>query len=227
MAQPIQIKRTLKPDNPPDPLLNGELSVELAEPIRLWVGTPTGNITLIDAARSISDEYLPKTGGAMVGPLSVFDPVEPRHAVTKRYVDTLLSSQKDQSETWQTTIKRYVDTAIERISSGLRIVGALVLEKSGKASVITGTANGIARWQLQLADSSQETGGNAGSNLAVVCYADNGERIIAPLIIVRATGAVLLAQDPKQPMQAATKQYVDERIAALEAALSKFDALRT
>jgi hypothetical protein len=39
--QKVQIRRTATPNNPPVGLSEGELSVEMANPLRLWVGVPT------------------------------------------------------------------------------------------------------------------------------------------------------------------------------------------
>jgi hypothetical protein len=41
MVEKIQIKRTPTPNNPPASLAPGELSVEMSNPTRLWVGVPT------------------------------------------------------------------------------------------------------------------------------------------------------------------------------------------
>jgi hypothetical protein len=68
----IKIKRTSTPNAPPTALAPGELSVEMADPLRLWVGVPpeldaTSKKLLID--KSIG--YLPLTGGDMTGPIYV------------------------------------------------------------------------------------------------------------------------------------------------------------
>jgi hypothetical protein len=42
MTSRIQHRRTSTPNSPPVGLLPGELSVEMADPLRLWVGVPTG-----------------------------------------------------------------------------------------------------------------------------------------------------------------------------------------
>jgi len=41
MVVPIQIKRTSVPGSSPIGLLPGELSIEMANPTRLWVGVPS------------------------------------------------------------------------------------------------------------------------------------------------------------------------------------------
>ena len=43
MAQTIQLRRTTTLNNPPSSLANGELAAGLTDnPVRLWIGTPTG-----------------------------------------------------------------------------------------------------------------------------------------------------------------------------------------
>ena len=65
------------------------------------------------------------------------------------------------------------------------------------------------RWQWLL-DGFPESGGNAGDNLALFNYADNGAWLgQQPLTITRATGLVTLAGDPTANLGVATKQYVD------------------
>jgi hypothetical protein len=54
---------------------------------------------------------------------------------------------------------------------------------------ITSQVNGLARWGLYLGNGTAETGSNAGSNFALVRFADNGAQIDVPFSIVRATGA--------------------------------------
>ena len=60
MAPVVQIKRTLNPNSPPGALAEGELSVELGGPIRLWVGLPSdpnGKILLVDSSVGTIDAY--------------------------------------------------------------------------------------------------------------------------------------------------------------------------
>jgi len=54
--QKVQIRRTATPNNPPVNLAEGELSVEMANPLRLWVGVPTS----IDASgkRLLTSPYV-------------------------------------------------------------------------------------------------------------------------------------------------------------------------
>jgi hypothetical protein len=50
------------------------------------------------------------------------------------------------------------------------------------------------RWQLYMASTEAESGGNAGSNFQILSYADNGAPLATPLKIDRATAKVTLAR---------------------------------
>jgi len=70
----VQINRTPTPNNPPVALLEGELSVEMATPTRLWVGVPvaldpTGKKLLHDS--TVLGSYVLKTGDTMSGNLNL------------------------------------------------------------------------------------------------------------------------------------------------------------
>lgn len=59
----VQIKRTSTSNTPPVGLLPGELAVEMASPLRLWVGVPT----LLDPSEKklLIDMTFPTNGAAM------------------------------------------------------------------------------------------------------------------------------------------------------------------
>ena len=73
-----------------------------------------------------------------------------------------------------------------------------------------------ARWQIMLGD-TKDAAGNTGNNFAVFRFDNTGLPLGKPLAIDRATGQVLLANDPTQPLSVATKQYVDTKVAAVPA----------
>jgi len=74
-----------------------------------------------------------------------------------------------------------------------------------------------ARWQIMLGD-TKDAAGNTGNNFAVFRFDNTGLPLGKPLAIDRATGQVLLANDPTQPLSVATKQYVDTKVAAVPVA---------
>jgi hypothetical protein len=100
---------------------------------------------------------------------------------------------------------------------GGQLTGPLAINTaSGVARSYFGQTNGQPRWELQLGDTTAETGSNSGSNLGLIAYGDTGVKL--PILnINRATGAithqtpVVLAADPVTPFQAATKEYVDNK----------------
>ena len=72
-------------------------------------------------------------------------------------------------------------------------VTSLVLNKTatgGRGDVLWGRTNNLNRWAISLADSTTESGANAGSNFSITRYTDAGAFIDNPLTINRATGAV-------------------------------------
>ena len=70
------------------------------------------------------------------------------------------------------------------------------------------------RWIIFGANAEAETGGSAGSNFAINGYSDTGALIATALSINRQTERIALAGDPVNPLEAATKQYVDARPSA-------------
>lgn len=75
-------------------------------------------------------------------------------------------------------------------------------------SIIGATLNTV-RWQMSLGDATPEAGANAGSNFELNACSDAGGVIVRALFVERATGFVSVAVDPVQPLQVATKRYVD------------------
>ena len=100
MATPprLQIKRTLTANNPPAALEEGELSVELGGPIRLWAGHPTdpaGKVLLTDSSaggggpvdaytKAESDgRFVNIDGDTMTGLLAINGPGDARLTINK------------------------------------------------------------------------------------------------------------------------------------------------
>jgi len=68
---------------------------------------------------------------------------------------------------------------------------AIILNKAnGGSSSIVSTTAGSSRWRLDMGDAAGEGGGNAGSNLYLRRYGDDGSQLSIPLAIDRASGAV-------------------------------------
>jgi hypothetical protein len=87
----------------------------------------------------------------------------------------------------------------------------VVLAKTAtnQSTGIMGRNGGLPRWDLILGSGEAETGGNAGSRLALNRFSDAGAYIDTPLIMSRATGRLELTNAPVDPQDAATKAYVD------------------
>src|SRR6187402_299809 len=164
----VQIKRTPTNNNPPPPglLEEGELAVEMGDPLRLWVGVPiaqdpSGKKLL--AYRGSGDPWVDVTGDTMTG-----------------------------------------DLVIRKASP------ALVLDRTAGDAAVVGMLNGALRWVERLGDTTAESGANAGSHYLLQAYNDAGAAI-APAILMgkRATNRLAVAGNPIDPLDIATKQYVD------------------
>lgn len=71
---------------------------------------------------------------------------------------------------------------------------------AGFAANLFSRTNGISRWQVQMANATAEAGANAGSNFAIVRYADAGTLIDVPFSINRASGDVTLTKSLLAPV---------------------------
>src|SRR5215472_17524285 len=126
----VQHRRTATANNPPPDnfLLEGEFCIEMADPIRLWIGVPTaldptGRKLFYDAFIDAPDDLnvygrgqaawqpvLPLSGGTLTGPLTLAsDPVNPLDAVTLQYMIAHTSTAigctllvQDTTPAWQT-----------------------------------------------------------------------------------------------------------------------------
>jgi len=63
---------------------------------------------------------------------------------------------------------------------------------SGTNRAIQGSTSGVARWQMTMGNTTAESGSNAGSDIGIYRYADNGAYLGNPLFISRSTGAITL-----------------------------------
>jgi hypothetical protein len=67
------------------------------------------------------------------------------------------------------------------------------------------------RWLLYCINA--ESSGNVGTDLRLVCYADDGStQITSPWTITRSTGLMTVAGDPTAALGVVTKQYADKML---------------
>lgn len=86
--------------------------------------------------------------------------------------------------------------------------GLLLDSSAGTDRSVLARTAGITRWEFG-AESTAETGGNAGSDFIVGRYSDSGSWIDVPLRINRATGGITLLQPPVVPAAAAAGNPVN------------------
>src|SRR6185437_1470011 len=102
MTARVQESRAATPNTPPADysLSVGQLYVEMADPLRLWVGVPTavapsGTRLIIDASAQAAANAgaVQKAGDTMTGPLTLSGPPTlPAQAANRAYVDGFLVS---------------------------------------------------------------------------------------------------------------------------------------
>jgi hypothetical protein len=80
---------------------------------------------------------------------------------------------------------------------------------AGQTCQIFGRNGTSLRWNLNFADVTAESGGNAGSDFTLNAYDDTGNYLSSPLQIMRSNGFAQVVGDPIWPLGIATKQYVD------------------
>ena len=86
---------------------------------------------------------------------------------------------------------------------------------TGSPGAVTSVQNGKSLWSLVLND------GTPAADFRIDRFDDTGTLVDSPMTIVRATGVVsfndpvMLAEDPVEPLEAATKQYVDENASGI------------
>jgi hypothetical protein len=98
---------------------------------------------------------------------------------------------------------------------------------TGSPGSVSSVQNGKTLWSLVLND------GTPAADLRIDRFDDTGALVDSPMTIVRATGVVsfndpvMLAEDPVEPLEAATKQYVDENASGLpEAPMDNYSYAR-
>ena len=97
--------------------------------------------------------------------------------------------------------------------SGPSIADSITI--TGSPGAVTSVQNGKSLWSLVLND------GTPAADFRIDRFDDTGALADSPMTIVRATGVVsfndpvMLAGDPVEPLEAATKQYVDENASGI------------
>jgi Chaperone of endosialidase len=107
----------------------------------------------------------------------------------------------------------FVDVAGDTMTGDLKIsksIPALILDRVDlNPAVIQGRFNNLNRWAIVLGNTAAETGANDGSHMLFTRYTDAGAVIDTPILLNRKTGRGTLSQNPVDPMDIATKGYVD------------------
>ena len=104
----------------------------------------------------------------------------------------------------------------------------LVKQASGQELALVGMKGGTARWWVNVADLTPETGANSGSNFSLDRFTDAGGFIDSALVVNRATGIADFKFSPTAPTlavgtnttQLATTAYVKAEMAAVGAGIS-------
>ena len=185
------------------PIAGGTLSGPL-----ILARDPTATMEAV-TKRYADSTFIARAGGTMLGSLTLAaDPTQPLHAASKQYSDLNLARaggtmtgnlflNTDPSAPTQAATKAYVDS---QISTG---TGAYLPLAGGTVTGPLTTYGGATITQLDpripdIALAWQDTNGN------VAAYLDMLAALHAP--------AVYVAADPTQPLQLATKRYVDAQI---------------
>jgi hypothetical protein len=155
----------------------------------IFVGTdPTQNLAVatkqyVDAVRTALGGYLPLSGGALSG---------------------LLTAQAGISVTGGPFTVGW---------SGAGGAGMVLQAAPGAYRALIWETGGLQLWNIGNSSGEPRDGSNTGGDLAFYRFDDAGNFLSTPLMLMRASGAVMLDRDPSSNLQAATKQYVDSKTA--------------
>jgi hypothetical protein len=153
----------------------------------IFVGTdPTQNMAVatkqyVDAVRAALNGYLPLTGGTLSG---------------------LLTAQAS------------IQITGGALWSGWNGAGGAQINLQGVPGSyrsLTWYSGNYRLWDIGNSSSEPRDGSNTGGDLVFYRYDDAANILGSPLMIMRASGAVMLDRDPTANLQAATKQYVDTK----------------
>ena len=214
----VQHLYTTTPNSPPPSgvLTVGELGLELADPVRIWVGVPTslnptGRRVIYDSAvgggipeppgdgltygrqPTLWVPTLPLSGGTVSGDIII----KPTYGGAAFHLDSPGPGWPE--VTWNAQV------------AGIA------------AGYFQSSRYGKTRWSVEFGGTQIETGvNNTGTDFLINRFDDDGQVIYpSPLGIVRGTGVVtiattlMLGADPTAPMQAATMQWVGNNYAPI------------
>jgi len=194
MVVPIQIKRTATPGFSPTGLRPGELSVEMANPTRLWVGVPS---SIDPSERKLIG------GGIALGDAPPMNPAagqlwwETDSGVLWFYYDDGNSKQWVQVNNGGNTGGGATGEFLPLVGGNMS--GDIIISKGApglflnnteaSAGGLVGMLNSTRRWILQPGDGTVEGGGNTGTNFLIYRYDDLGVINGTPVLkIDRSTG---------------------------------------
>jgi hypothetical protein len=148
---------------------------------------------MIDDAGGLLAGYLPLSGGTLTGALTLAaNAAQALQPVTLQQLNAALGAYLP------LTGGALAGPGNLDIAGVLTVTGPNSLLLNGAAGQPRGIIGGTsltARWQMLLADTTAETGANAGSNFQLNAFADNGGPLSTPLAVERATGRVTLIND--------------------------------
>jgi len=133
--------------------------------------------------------------------ISLADPIDPQDAATKDYADTKMPLDGSAPMTGDLTIKNDDPT--------ITLDG-----KDGFANSIFGDKGSKHRWAIILGNATAESGNNAGSDLNLLHYADDGTGLGSALDGIRASGLLSVKGNPTSSLGIVPKQYADAGDAA-------------
>ncbi|PWT77502.1 MAG: hypothetical protein C5B60_02390, partial [Chloroflexi bacterium] len=178
--------------------LSGDLRIRKANPFFFMHKAASGQQNIIRSYTGDSERWriVPGDDGPESGANAGSNFIIQRYSDAGGHLEVALNINR---ATGNIAVARDIAFAINtvRVSQGRITIAALApvvaLDKTSTAqgNYIAGSTNGLNRWQFWIGDNTDETGGNAGSDLRIVRYNDAGQQIAPPaLVISRATGVV-------------------------------------
>lgn len=218
-----QIYFTTTPNRAPadNTLLVGELAIEMADPLRLWVGVPNtiaanGKKLIFDKGAALDEApvdgqiygrrgsvatwqpVLPISGGTLTGPLTIpTTPTNPGHATSKSYVDQLVTQNMVQIGDTPPVSPR---------------PGALWWDSAGTQLYLWYSDPTSSAWVVAVNQSSFLSDGPHDG--AAYGRQDGEWRRVLPLTGGTLSGPLWLSGNPTSDLHAATKAYVDSHVPA-------------